>query len=52
MKSAGELILYKDFNGTDEEIFYPMARSLSGADAAEWMLRRRGRSSTSVFIDC
>ena len=50
MKSAGELILYKDFNGTDEEIFYPMA--LSGADAAEWMLRRRGRSSTSVFIDC
>ena len=25
MKSAGELILYKDFNGTDEEIFYPMA---------------------------
>ena len=25
MKSAGELILYKDFSGTDEEIFYPMA---------------------------
>ena len=49
MKSAGELILYKDFNG---RFFIRWHRSLSGADAAEWMLRRRGRSSTSVFIDC
>ena len=40
MKSAGELILYKDFNGTDEEIFYPMASIIErsrrgGMDAKE-----------------
>lgn len=40
MKSAGELILYKDFSGTDEEIFYPMASIIErsrrgGMDAKE-----------------
>ena len=40
MKSAGELILYKDFSGTDEEIFYPMALIIErsrrgGMDAKE-----------------
>lgn len=50
MKSAGELILYKDFSGTDEEIFYRWHRSLSGADVVEWMQKRNGRSSMSVFI--
>ena len=50
MKSAGELILYKDFSGTDEEIFYPMASIIERSRRVEWMQKRNGRSSMSVFI--
>ena len=52
MKSAGELILYKDFNGTDEEIFYPMASIIERSRRGGMDAKEECRSSTSVFIDC